>query len=269
MDELGKVRRVLAKLDPTAPHEVLQVIDGGIGDQKVDILRLGRLQRIEHHRRRIGVLALRHHGDAVALAPGFQLFHGSGAEGIAGGQHHLLAFVQIAPRELSYRRGLADAVDADGEDHERFGAAVDVERFAHGNQQRDQFPAQRVQQRPRIGELARLHPASQVVHDRRGRRHAHIRRDERGFDLVEEVLIELRVARKQRGKAARQRAVAQAFAPGCGGALRRFRQGCVLYGFRRRLRDCPGPGFRGGFASFPRVLIGGIWLLAEQLEHRG
>jgi fused signal recognition particle receptor len=31
MDELKKVRRVLARLDPSAPHEVLLVLDGGIG----------------------------------------------------------------------------------------------------------------------------------------------------------------------------------------------------------------------------------------------
>jgi fused signal recognition particle receptor len=31
MDELRKVKRVLARLDPAAPHEVLLVLDGGIG----------------------------------------------------------------------------------------------------------------------------------------------------------------------------------------------------------------------------------------------
>ena len=31
MDELRKVKRVLARLDPAAPHEVLLVLDGGSG----------------------------------------------------------------------------------------------------------------------------------------------------------------------------------------------------------------------------------------------
>src|SRR3546814_5077119 len=31
MAELGKIKRVLAKLDPAAPHEVLMVIDGTTG----------------------------------------------------------------------------------------------------------------------------------------------------------------------------------------------------------------------------------------------
>jgi fused signal recognition particle receptor len=39
MDELGKVRRVLAKLDPSAPHEVLQVIDGTTGQNAINQVR--------------------------------------------------------------------------------------------------------------------------------------------------------------------------------------------------------------------------------------
>ena len=39
MDELSKIRRVLAKLDPTAPHEVLLVIDGTTGQNAINQLR--------------------------------------------------------------------------------------------------------------------------------------------------------------------------------------------------------------------------------------
>jgi fused signal recognition particle receptor len=39
MDELGKIRRVLAKLDVDAPHEVLQVIDGTTGQNALSQLR--------------------------------------------------------------------------------------------------------------------------------------------------------------------------------------------------------------------------------------
>jgi fused signal recognition particle receptor len=35
MDELKKVKRVLAKLDPEAPHEVLLVLDGTAGQNAV------------------------------------------------------------------------------------------------------------------------------------------------------------------------------------------------------------------------------------------
>ena len=39
MGELGKIRRVLAKLDPEAPHEVLMVIDGTTGQNALSQLR--------------------------------------------------------------------------------------------------------------------------------------------------------------------------------------------------------------------------------------
>jgi fused signal recognition particle receptor len=39
MNELGKIRRVLQKLDPAAPHEVLMVIDGTTGQNALNQLR--------------------------------------------------------------------------------------------------------------------------------------------------------------------------------------------------------------------------------------
>ncbi len=39
MDELAKIRRVLGKLDPAAPHEVLMVIDGTTGQNAVNQVR--------------------------------------------------------------------------------------------------------------------------------------------------------------------------------------------------------------------------------------
>src|SRR5690606_15435530 len=39
MDELAKIRRVLGKLDPAAPHEVLLVIDGTTGQNAIHQVR--------------------------------------------------------------------------------------------------------------------------------------------------------------------------------------------------------------------------------------
>src|SRR3546814_1830834 len=39
MAELGKIKRVLGKLDPAAPHEVLMVIDGTTGQNALSQLR--------------------------------------------------------------------------------------------------------------------------------------------------------------------------------------------------------------------------------------
>jgi fused signal recognition particle receptor len=50
MDELGKIRRVLAKLDAAAPHEVLMVIDGTTGQNAIN--------QVRHFREAIGVSGL-------------------------------------------------------------------------------------------------------------------------------------------------------------------------------------------------------------------
>jgi fused signal recognition particle receptor len=39
MDELKKIRRVIAKADPTAPHEVLLVVDGNSGQNVLAQIR--------------------------------------------------------------------------------------------------------------------------------------------------------------------------------------------------------------------------------------
>jgi len=39
MNELGKIRRVLGKLDPSAPHEVLMVVDGTTGQNALSQVR--------------------------------------------------------------------------------------------------------------------------------------------------------------------------------------------------------------------------------------
>ena len=39
MQELAKIKRVVTKLDQTAPHEVLQVVDGGTGQNALSQVR--------------------------------------------------------------------------------------------------------------------------------------------------------------------------------------------------------------------------------------
>ncbi len=50
MDELAKVKRVLAKVDPAAPHEVLLVIDGTTGQNAIN--------QVRHFHRAVGVTGL-------------------------------------------------------------------------------------------------------------------------------------------------------------------------------------------------------------------
>ena len=50
MDELAKVRRVVQRLDPDAPHEVILVLDGGVGQNA--------LSQVELFREAVGVTGL-------------------------------------------------------------------------------------------------------------------------------------------------------------------------------------------------------------------
>jgi fused signal recognition particle receptor len=50
MDELKKIKRVLGKLDASAPHEVLQVLDAGTGQNA--------LSQLAHFREAVGVTGL-------------------------------------------------------------------------------------------------------------------------------------------------------------------------------------------------------------------
>ncbi|KAG1246285.1 hypothetical protein G6F65_020764 [Rhizopus arrhizus] len=103
-----------------------------------------------------------------------QLGHGGGAEGIAGGQHQAVAVVLEAFGQLADGGGLADAVDTDGEHHEGLGVAIDHQRLGHRLQDRDQFAAQRGQQRIGVGEFARLHALAQALYQVGGGTHADV-----------------------------------------------------------------------------------------------
>lgn len=50
MDELGKIKRVLARQDPKAPHEVILVLDGGIGQNA--------LTQLEYFHKAVGITGL-------------------------------------------------------------------------------------------------------------------------------------------------------------------------------------------------------------------
>ena len=100
---------------------------------------------------------LRDHRHAVALAPDLQLLDRGGAERVARREHDLAALVGEAARELADRRGLAGAVDADDEDHERARRRVDrraAARPAAGSSSID--CAQRLEQRLEVAEFLAL-----------------------------------------------------------------------------------------------------------------
>ena len=95
---------------------------GGVDDQHVCRSASRRGEGLERKARGIRALLARDDGCAGAAAPDLELIDRGGAERVAGGEHHVAALGAEACRELADRGGLAGAIHADDEDHERLRA---------------------------------------------------------------------------------------------------------------------------------------------------
>ena len=148
-------------------HEVGLAVQspGGVGQYHIDVPRPRGLQGIENHGTRIGSRLLGAELRAGALGPDVQLLDRGGAKGVACHEHHAQALIAQSPRELADAGGLARAVDADDEHHERLGAAHDLQRPLAGLEQLDQPGAHGAQQRLDVVELMARHAPVQVAQD--------------------------------------------------------------------------------------------------------
>ena len=108
----------------------------GVRNQYVDLTRARGLQPVENHRSRLGAVLLRDDRYTVALGPGLQLFAGRSAKGIAGDEHDLQSLGHQPVGELSDRRRLARAVDADHQNHIGSDQRIDAQRLLHRPQDR-------------------------------------------------------------------------------------------------------------------------------------
>src|SRR5690606_15767534 len=84
-------------------------------------------------------------------------------------------------------------------DHERPARGIDRQRLCDRPQQGLQFRAQRLQQRAGVGEFARLHPPAQFLDQLGAGGHADVGGEQRGLDLVQQLVVEDRVAADQLG----------------------------------------------------------------------
>ncbi len=126
-------------------------------------LGLRRTQCIEDHRAGIGARSLLHDCGAAALGPDVQLLGGGGAEGIAGGQHHLAAGLRQPQRQLADGGGLARSVHAHDHDHVGLARCASmVSGTRAGRDDGQQFGAQGGQQGIGIGQFAARHAARAV-----------------------------------------------------------------------------------------------------------
>src|SRR4051794_29650074 len=91
----------------------------GVDDDDIRLARARGGDRVEDDRARIGAGLLLDEVRAGALRPHTELLDGRRTKGVARSEHDLPALVGETTRQLSDRRGLARAVDADDEQYER------------------------------------------------------------------------------------------------------------------------------------------------------
>ena len=126
---------------------------------------------------------------AAALAPDLELVGSGGPEGVGGGHQHPAALPLHPGGQLADGGGLAHAVDADEQGHRRGGVQPQL-RLPHLEHVGEHL----AQARPRplhVLDLLRLHPAAQLLHGLHGGVHPHVAQNQRLFQLVVEVVVQL------------------------------------------------------------------------------
>src|SRR5690606_13099896 len=131
--------------------------------------------------------------------------------------------------------------------HEGAGGRIDLQRPGDRLQHGDQCRTQGGEQGAGVGELARLHALAQAFDQGGGGGDPDVGGQQRGLDLVQQVVVELGIAREQAAEAAGEGAVAQAFAPA--GAAGRGGGG---FGWRRDVGNSRGRHGLDGRGRFQR-----------------
>jgi hypothetical protein len=139
-------------------------------------------------------------GDDVGandLAPGLELLDRGGAEGIAGGDDHLLAVLAVGLGELRDAGGLAGAVDADDEDDvgargwRRLLLAPDAAFLAAGVEDADKLLLEEIADDGGVVDTVLLDVELEVAEDLLGGDDARIGADEELFELVPDLVVDL------------------------------------------------------------------------------
>ena len=176
---------------------------GGVGNDDVAIARLGGDDGIEGHAGRIAAfladdvdaaarpLARRLAGAVRAgpLGPGEELLARRGAEGVGGGEQHLLVRIDEMPGQLADARRLARAVDADDHDDRRPVLADGERPF----ERREQVLDASREQAPRRGGVAHVgtrHARLQVVEQIARRRGAGVGLQQGGLEVFVQLVAD-------------------------------------------------------------------------------
>jgi len=180
---------------------------GRIHDYVIRLVGTSCLQRIEDHGTRVAAPALPYHAAAATPAPDLQLLDRRGTKGVGGAQHDRALLVLETVGELPDRRRLSRPVHSHHQYHGRRLGHARRSAFA-SLQDLEQLLANETLQLGGIVQLVALHAFLDALEDFFGRSHPHVRRNQREFQFVEQVAIDLPFALKrvfERGYKARPR----------------------------------------------------------------
>ena len=155
---------------------------GRIDDGDVEAARLRRAHAVENDRGRIRAFRAANHRTAAALGPDDELFGRGGSERVGRNQQHALSFLVQARCELTDRRRLAAAVDADDQHHGRHRLQIQL-RTGQREKPLDIFAEARDDLIARLP-IFLFCDGLQSGDDLRSRRHAEIGDDEHIFEFV-------------------------------------------------------------------------------------
>jgi hypothetical protein len=136
-----------------------------------------------------------------------QLLDGGRPEGVACGEHDRQALVLEAPGQLADGGGLAGAVDADHQNHERPVLRVDIEWLFHRREDVHERAPEPIAQRLDVLEFLASEALLQVFDDSSRRVDADVGHHEQRFEFLERVFVDL-AARREVGEVVGQPAVA-------------------------------------------------------------
>src|SRR5215218_4570935 len=179
---------------------------GGVDDDDLGAVALGLLDRLEGDGCRILALALgTHDAHARALGPRRELVDGRSTERVGRAHHDAPVVTAEEPRELTDRRGLAHAVDADDE-HDR-GPLGELQRRVVLREPLLDELAEHPLHVARVGGVVAIDLRPDGLDDLVGDPWTEVGADERGLEVVPRVLVDgLRAEDPAEGRAER---------PGC------------------------------------------------------
>jgi hypothetical protein len=172
-------------------HEVRLAVQAArrVDDHHVGLAGAAGGDRVEHHGARVGARLLLDDGRAGALRPDAELLDGRRAKGVASGEHHLLARIREAARQLADGGGLAGAIDADHQQHEWL-VGADVQGLLRRQQDGGDRVGQRGDELVDVVQFLARHLFAQLFEDLRGGLDAHIGGQQARLQLVEHLGVD-------------------------------------------------------------------------------